>query len=415
MERAAPGRRAARAAAALCLTLSLCALHARAAALAAALADPRALAAPAVRQRGAPVVLDFDGPGFVTYEQCVPGTEGYGVAEDVFFECALGCGGPGGCPEECCFSRLGGGQLLYCQESGRCVRASEDTADGVTTVTLERYEIGALDGELVCPLAELAVGDGGTCAVRITAEGELECEDGVDVANTAELSSLSTCRIGDEQGSDRDADDADDAADVDDAQDIIAEVAECFPADASVRLRSGATKRMDELAAGDVVHVGGDDYSEVHMFSHKLPGGAHDFVRIATASGAVVRLTPGHLLPVNGALAPARSVSAGDAVRLADGRASAVRAVSRVSAPGLYNPHTLDGRIAVDGVACSAYTDAVHAGAAHAVLLAPCRAAWRLLGVECAGGLLHGDSRAGVALRAAWALLGRAAVVSSEL
>lgn len=171
---------------------------------------------------------------------------------------------------------------------------------------------------------------------------------------------------------------------------------------------------MDMLLTGDVVHVGGAVYSPVYMFSHKLSTGQHDFVRISTASWASLRLTPGHILLVNGALAAAKSVVPGDAVQMATGRSAVVTSVTPVRGEGLFNPHTLDGRIAVNGVVCSTYTDAVHAGLAHNVLLAPCRAAWRLFGLECGGGLFHGNSRAGVALRSAWSGL-LAATVRSDL
>jgi hypothetical protein len=158
------------------------------------------------------------------------------------------------------------------------------------------------------------------------------------------------------------------------------------------------------------------------MFSHKAPGGAHDFLRLTTASGASVRLTPGHLLPVNGALATARSAVVGDVVSVAGAGGApvadeAVVDVRRERAAGLFNPHTAHGSIVVDGVVCSTYTEAVPAWLAHHVLLAPCRAAWRLLGVEC-GAVLHGEAPAGAALRFAWSGLLRAgagAVGTSEL
>jgi Hint module len=182
-----------------------------------------------------------------------------------------------------------------------------------------------------------------------------------------------------------------------------------------VRLRGGEVRRMDALAVGDIVHIGDSVYSPVYMFSHKLPAGEHNFVQIAMSAGDTLRLSPGHLLAVNGAFAAAWTVARGDTLLLSSGGRAVVTEIRAVRGKGLYNPHTLDGRIAVDGVVCSTYTDAVHAGFAHSVLLAPCRAAWRLLGLECGGGLLHGNSRAGVLLRSAWGALLGSAGVRSEL
>ena len=79
---------------------------------------------------------------------------------------------------------------------------------------------------------------------------------------------------------------------------------------------------------------------------------------------------------VNGVLAPARSVRAGDNVTLASGRRARVISVGRVRKEGLYNPHTLHGDIVVDGVLTSTYTEAFSPALAH-VVLAPLRALYR--------------------------------------
>jgi desert hedgehog len=156
----------------------------------------------------------------------------------------------------------------------------------------------------------------------------------------------------------------------------------CFPADATVVTLAGTTKRMDELVAGDRVHVGRGMFSEVFMFTHMFADVAANFVVIdAASSGAHLRLTPGHYMYVNGVLAAAKSVAVGDAIELADGTMDTVAAVSSAVLQGLYNPQTLQGDIVVDHVRVSTYTTAVEPAFAHAALT-PLRAAYRYLGIS---------------------------------
>ena len=157
----------------------------------------------------------------------------------------------------------------------------------------------------------------------------------------------------------------------------IIEECTCFPGDATVQLQGGTTKTMAELEVGDKVLVGNGAYSEVFMFSHRLADAVGvSFVEIATAAGATLAITPGHYLPINGALAEARTAKVGDNVTLADGTPAAVAAVGRVTKDGIFNPHTLAGDIVVDGVLTSTYTAAFSPTLAH-VVLAPLRALYR--------------------------------------
>jgi hypothetical protein len=154
----------------------------------------------------------------------------------------------------------------------------------------------------------------------------------------------------------------------------------CFPADATVTTFAGAVKRMDELLAGDRVHVGRGQFSEVFMFTHKTADVESEFVVVHTASsGSRLRLSPGHYMYVNGALAAAKTVTVGDSVELGDGSMDTVAAVSTAVLKGLYNPQTLQGDIVVDNVRASTYTTAVEPMFAHAILT-PLRAAYRMLG-----------------------------------
>jgi hypothetical protein len=155
--------------------------------------------------------------------------------------------------------------------------------------------------------------------------------------------------------------------------------ASCFPAGATVELEGGAPVRMDALRVGDRVHVGGGAFSDVFMFTHKVADFAGDFVEIATAGGAVVRATAGHFMYVNGGLAAAGTVAAGDSVELGRGGADVVARVSTVASTGLYNPQTVQGDVVVDGVRASTYTTAVEPAVAHAAL-APARAVYAAFG-----------------------------------
>jgi Hint module len=129
---------------------------------------------------------------------------------------------------------------------------------------------------------------------------------------------------------------------------------------------------MDALAIGDRILVAPGVYSPVYLFTHKLSGGApHAFLRLRTAAGPAVSVTPGHYLPVSGrGLVAAWSVRVGDELTLASGEVSPVVAVEAAKRQGLYNPQTVQGDIVVDGVVSSTYTTAVEPATAHAALYA---------------------------------------------
>jgi len=127
---------------------------------------------------------------------------------------------------------------------------------------------------------------------------------------------------------------------------------------------------MDEVAVGDKLLVGKDIYSDVYMFSHRIAAKEvqAEFVHITTDSGKDITLTPNHYLYVNGALAVASVVRVGDKLTTGAGEPTTVRSTERVWAAGLYNPHTMDGDIVVDGIRASTYTSDVAPGLAHAAL-----------------------------------------------
>lgn len=144
----------------------------------------------------------------------------------------------------------------------------------------------------------------------------------------------------------------------------------CFPATATITLADNKVKQMGQLALGDKVHVGNNQYDDVYLFTTKMEDTMSKFVVLSTkATEAPLKLTTGHYLYVNGKLATAGSVMKGDMLTLANGNKAAVSEVSSEWAPGLYNPHTLNGDIVVDGVLTSTYTDSVDPTLAHALLM----------------------------------------------
>lgn len=162
--------------------------------------------------------------------------------------------------------------------------------------------------------------------------------------------------------------------------DKVKNVAECFPASATVTLESGETKRMDEVAAGDVVQVGVNQYSKVFGFTHRSADAVSEFVRLETCCGEVLFATRGHFLHVNGGLKAAGAVEVGDKVVSGGGASKYIVSVKTERARGLYNPQTLHGDIVVNGLLASTYTTAVEPALAHAALT-PARALYQFFGI----------------------------------
>jgi preprotein translocase subunit YajC len=135
-----------------------------------------------------------------------------------------------------------------------------------------------------------------------------------------------------------------------------------------VQLESGKVVTMDKLHIGDRVLVAPGQYSEVYLFTHRLPEAMAEVVKLSTDGAKQLRLTPNHYVYVNGTLAAAHVVQPGDKVTLADGTQAAVVNVTREMANGLFNPHTLHGDVVVDGIITSTYTQGIAPGLAHAAL-----------------------------------------------
>jgi hypothetical protein len=179
---------------------------------------------------------------------------------------------------------------------------------------------------------------------------------------------------------------------------------------------NGEKKRMDELKIGDTVLTGYKKFSPVYLFSHADAESDTLFVQLefnsvqgSGGSGvegntfqpltlSPLTLSPGHFIYIveEGAAAsevengtpkmkaiPARDIRIGDIVQTGDGDGATsplltkVVRINSVRGKGLYNPHTLDGDIIVDGILTTVYTDAIRPELAHA-LLAPVRALYKM-------------------------------------
>ena len=178
----------------------------------------------------------------------------------------------------------------------------------------------------------------------------------------------------------------------------------CLPADAAVVTEQAGRRRMDELRVGDRVLAARPDgstfYDDVYMFGHKDAAATGSFVKLETAGGAALRLTPDHHVFVTRAGArleiPASAAQVGDLVQVvgAGGAAALDAIVAKTLAAdrGLFNPYTLSGSIVVDGVAASCHSssfmDGVFAAlniplpAGYQAMYAPVRALYRLLGAR---------------------------------
>lgn len=146
----------------------------------------------------------------------------------------------------------------------------------------------------------------------------------------------------------------------------------CFPASASVAQIDGKRIAMEKLAVGDYVLVGYGQYSRVIDFSHADRNAVTLFDRFFTESGQILTVTPSHYIYTRRGLLPASLVTANDNLVLADGGHVSVIAKDQVLDRGLFNPHTRQGDIVVDGFLVSTYTSAVKPVSAHA-LMAPIR------------------------------------------
>lgn len=181
----------------------------------------------------------------------------------------------------------------------------------------------------------------------------------------------------------------------------------CFPAGATVRLEDGSVKAMRELALGDRVQVvkpdGSLGYEAIYLMTHKDPGTAGRYLKIALASGQTLSLSPRHFIPTaadtdsqwgSHVLKGADELKIGDVVWYQSGTGtmlpSKVTAMTASTEAGVFNPMTASGTIVVDGVVASAHSDwfldgiasAEVQGRVYQAMFAPVRGLYRVIGPE---------------------------------
>ena len=150
---------------------------------------------------------------------------------------------------------------------------------------------------------------------------------------------------------------------------IIAKGFSCFPNNVYVTLKNNKARRlMKDVVIGDLIQTGPETWSEVYGFTHADTTSFNTFLTIETVKSSIT-LTPGHYLYVNGNLKLARDVEIGDCLNKTD----KVIRIRTTILQGLINPHTMDGKIMVNGIEASNYTDFLAAAVAHKLMFP-----WRL-------------------------------------
>eukprot|EP00178_Gracilaria_changii_P021026 TRINITY_DN622_c0_g1_i1.p1 TRINITY_DN622_c0_g1~~TRINITY_DN622_c0_g1_i1.p1 ORF type:complete len:467 (+),score=112.66 TRINITY_DN622_c0_g1_i1:39-1403(+) len=154
----------------------------------------------------------------------------------------------------------------------------------------------------------------------------------------------------------------------------------CFAAHSEVWTASGV-KRMHQLRVRERVLVdAAGSLSRVFAFTHAQRWRVHAFVRVETQHGRVLTLSAGHFVLVGAARSAKRAmdVAVGDQLTDVQHGASRVTRVSSQLGVGLYNAHTEDGRLVVNGLLVSTYTSATRRWQTAHALLAPLRALFRV-------------------------------------
>lgn len=151
---------------------------------------------------------------------------------------------------------------------------------------------------------------------------------------------------------------------------------ECFPSRAHVQVWKKGPVEMQNLQLGDLVLVPAptaqvaqhnnqsvssqEFYEPIYAFGHINRTKRTQFLRIHTASGTVLEITPAHLVPVHGRPHPV----AGETIQLGDQLLSwgqedlvdtTVNKIETVWREGVFAPLTPSGWLVVNGVSASCY------------------------------------------------------------
>lgn len=142
----------------------------------------------------------------------------------------------------------------------------------------------------------------------------------------------------------------------------------CFAASAQVQLEGGARVALSQLNPGDRVLSADEEgnlfYDKVFRVTHWEQGIRGDHVRVVTDQGQQLELTPNHYVHSgtldNKSLKLAGELQEGDELFVvgADGKLTAAHVASAeiVEAEGLFNVHTLSGRVVVNDIVASHFS-----------------------------------------------------------
>eukprot|EP01048_Picozoa_sp_COSAG05_P012495 COSAG05_NODE_1253_length_5369_cov_14.480674_4_plen_385_part_00 len=127
----------------------------------------------------------------------------------------------------------------------------------------------------------------------------------------------------------------------------------CYAGDATVQLRNGRYKRMDELQVGDIIlsSLAERHYETVLGFSHSHRTVWANFVDITTSHNNTISVTAEHYIYADGTLTLVADIQVGDYVNDGD----VVTAVGESWKYGTFVPVTWSGDLVVSGVQASIY------------------------------------------------------------
>ncbi|XP_034942703.1 sonic hedgehog protein A [Chelonus insularis] len=171
----------------------------------------------------------------------------------------------------------------------------------------------------------------------------------------------------------------------------------CFPGKSLIRTSEGHQKPLSDLRIGERIAALNSDgnvvYSEVIAFLDRAPEERRQFVKLITASGKYLTLTPAHLVPVesddqeSSRITFAARVKVGDRILVQDPDTTNVESfrlrwdqvieAKLVLEEGVFAPLTREGTVVVDDVVASCYAIVDSQTLAHYAWM-PFRIVWSI-------------------------------------
>jgi Vault protein inter-alpha-trypsin domain/Hint module/von Willebrand factor type A domain len=130
----------------------------------------------------------------------------------------------------------------------------------------------------------------------------------------------------------------------------------CFSAQNKVVELDKGIIAMKDVAIGDMVSIGKNQYSQVYGFGHRDVEHTAEYVTLHVKGQAPLEISEDHMLFIDkvGAV-PASTVAVGDWVLLGNGGKSQVTKISLAHRAGAFAPFTESGTIVVSGIVASSY------------------------------------------------------------